>query len=75
MNENSDAVVSAATSCLLYVREIERSGPGEMPVSYSNELIQRWLSSAERRNLHPRHSLRSIRTILKHARKSRQPDF
>lgn len=27
MNENSDAVVSAATSCLLYVREIERSGP------------------------------------------------
>ena len=50
MNENSDAVVSAATSCLLYVREIERSGPGEMPVSYSNELIQRWLSSAERRN-------------------------
>nr|UMW91745.1 hypothetical protein [Escherichia coli]UNS24934.1 hypothetical protein [Escherichia coli] len=46
-----------------------------MPVSYSNELIQRWLSSAERRNLHSRHSLRSIRTILKHARKSRQPDF
>ena len=47
MNENSDAVVSAATSCLLYVREIERSGPGEMPVSYSNELSHLWISSFE----------------------------
>ena len=27
MNENSDAVVSAATSCLLYVREIEGQAP------------------------------------------------
>lgn len=75
MNEKYDAVMSAATSCLLYVRENGTSDPGEMSVSYSNELIKRWLSSAERRNLHSRHSLRSIRTILKQARKSRQPDF
>lgn len=75
MNEKFEAVMSAAISCLLYVRENGTSGPGEMPVSYSNELIKRWLSSAERRNLHSRYSLRSIRTILKQARKSRQPDF
>lgn len=75
MNDKSDAVVSAATSCLLYVRENSQSGPGEMPMAHSNELIQRWLSSAERRNLHSRHSLRSIRSILKQTRKSRQPDF
>lgn len=75
MNEKYDAVVSAATSCLLYVRENGRSGLGECPVAYSNELINRWLSSAERRNLHSRQCLRSIRTILKQARKCRQPDF
>lgn len=75
MTDKSDAVLSAATSCLLYVCENGKSGSGEMPLAHSNELIQRWLSSAERRNLHSRHCLRSIRNILKQARKSRQPDF
>ncbi|EFB2841162.1 hypothetical protein FHD44_16990 [Escherichia coli] len=71
MNAKFDAVVSGDTFCSLNVRENVRSGLGEMPVSYSNELIKIWLSSAERRNLHFRHSLRSIRSILKQARKSR----
>ena len=65
MNAKFDAVVSGATFCSLNVRENVRSGLGEMPVSYSNELIKIWLSSAER------HSLRSNRSILKQARKSR----
>ncbi|MGV7963778.1 hypothetical protein QPK13_22755 [Photorhabdus tasmaniensis] len=75
MTDNNEGVLSAATSCLLYVRENGNRVAGELSVTMTNNLIQRWLLSAERRNLHSRSSLRSIRTILKHARKNKEPDL
>lgn len=71
--KETECLVSAATSCLLYVREHSR--PGSVKPNSINNLIHRWISSAERRNLYSRHCLRKIRSDLKHAKKNNVADL
>lgn len=70
-----EVVYSAATSCLLYVRQHLTHLPCSEKVSATNHLVTRWLSSAERRNLYPRAGLREIRSKLKQAKKSNNTDL
>lgn len=70
-----EVVYSAATSCLLYVRQHQTHLPCREKVSATNHLVTRWLRSAERRNLYPRAGLREIRSKLKQAKKSNNTDL
>lgn len=70
---DSEEVVSAATSCLLYVHQHnESAGAGHHS---SNTLIQDWVNSAERRTLCSRFALKFLRNTLKKARKNRVSDL
>lgn len=70
---DSEEVVSAATSCLLYVHQHnESAGAGHHS---SNTLIQDWVNSAERRRLCSRSALKCLRNTLKKARKNRVSDL
>lgn len=69
MSIDNEAVMSAATSCLLYISQSKASPTAR------NGLIRDWLRSAERRRTHSSQSIRIIKRHLKHATKSQVTDL